>query len=241
MLRTSNTSLRVTLVLSIVVLHESGCLCPPCPNTPGAGAAAPAPPPPSAAATTEAIAAAPAAAVPARLVLWDGDKTGAGQAWASCNKKPECKVSFSKAAGAGIDGTVGLKFHGEGPDWIGGGWNWFGWYPETAGTDISPYRNLTFQIRVEAKSADAAPEPSSVAVILGCSKGTKNSADAPVQRYAADFANGQWHKVSIPIADLTSGTGAAFDPKTAWEFRVATWSGPPRDFNIYVDDIAVEK
>jgi hypothetical protein len=174
-------------------------------------------------------------------LIWDGDKVGAGQAWADCDKKPDCKATLVKAEGAGADGTAGIKFHGEGPGWIGGGWNWFGWYPETAGTDISPYTTLTFRIRVEGKSPDTAPEPSSVAVSLGCSNGKKNSADAPVQRYVADFADGRWHKVAVPIADLMSGNGAVFDPKTAWELRLATWSGPPRDFNIYIDDIAVEK
>jgi hypothetical protein len=235
----SGRSRRLALLLWLVPWTEAGCLCPPCPSAPGAAVPAVEPSPATAASKTPAVAA--PAATTARLVIWDGDKEGAGQSWTSCNKKPECKVSLAKAPDAGVDGTTGLKFHGEGPDWIGGGWNWFGWYPETGGTDISPYVNLTFQLRVEAKSPDAAPEPSSVAVSLGCSKGAKTSADAPVQRYVADFADGQWHKVSIPIADLTSGTGAAFDPKTAWEFKLTTWSGPPRDFNVYVDDIAVEK
>ena len=152
-----------------------------------------------------------------------------------------CKSTVVKAAGAGANGSAGLKFHGEGPGWIGMGWNWFGWYPDTAGTDISPYANLTFQIRVEGKSPDTAVDPAAVTALLACSKGKKGTADATVQKYTADFADGQWHKVSIPIADLMSGAGAAFDPGTAWEFRLGAWSATPRDFTMYVDDIAVEK
>ncbi|MDP9002707.1 MAG: hypothetical protein M3O46_21670 [Myxococcota bacterium] len=148
---------------------------------------------------------------------------------------------MTKAGGAGVDGSVGIKFHGEGPGWIGMGWNWFGWYPETAGTDLTPYTNLTFQIRVEGKSAETAPDPGALSASLGCSKGKKNSADATIQKYAGDFADGKWHKVVIPLADLTAGSGAAFDRATAWEFRVSNWSGALRDFNIDVDDIAVEQ
>jgi len=43
----------------------------------------------------------------------------------------------------------------------------------TAGTDFRPYRSLTFQIRVEPKSRDAAPDPRSVVVLLACSNGKK--------------------------------------------------------------------
>jgi hypothetical protein len=37
------------------------------------------------------------------------------------------------------------------------------------------------------------------------------------------------------------GAGSEFDPKTAWEFRLSTWSGTPRHFDIYIDDIGFEK
>jgi hypothetical protein len=56
-----------------------------------------------------------------------------------------------------------------------------------------------------------------------------------------DFADGQWHRVVVPVADLLYGDGSQFDPKTAWELRVGAWSATARDYNIYVDDIAFEK
>ena len=137
-------------------VSTAGCLCPPCP---GAGAA----PPPATAAAPSAISAAPAASAPAaavgsRLVIWNGDDTGGGaQGWASCDKTAECKTKLGPESGSGVNGSTALKFHAEGPGWLGMGWNLFGWYPETAGIDISPYSHLTFQIRVDAKSAEAAP------------------------------------------------------------------------------------
>jgi hypothetical protein len=35
--------------------------------------------------------------------------------------------------------------------------------------------------------------------------------------------------------------GAQFDWEKAWEFQLSTWSATPRDFSIYVDQIAAEK
>jgi hypothetical protein len=227
-------SIRFALLFVVAPLTQPGCLCPPCPAT--AGGAAPA----AAQATGNA---APSGPTPDRLVIWDGDKVAPGQSWADCDKKPDCKMTATKTAGAGTNGSAGIKVHVEGPSgWAGMGWNWFGWYPETGGTDLSSYANVTFQIKVEPKSPETAPDPAAVAALLGCSKGKKTSASVAIQKYTADFADGQWHKIAIPIADFLQGAdGATFDVKTAWEFRVAYWGATPRDFNIYLDDIATEK
>jgi hypothetical protein len=176
-----------------------------------------------------------------RLVIWDGDKAAGGQGWADCKQKPSCKSTLTKASGVGIDGSAALKFHGEGPDWIGGGWNWANYDPNSPGTDISQYTTLTFQIRVETGTGDGALDPSSLSVLLGCVKGKKDSADLPVQQYVKDFADGQWHKVVVPIGALTKGGGGAFDLRSAWQFVITTWSGTARTFTVYVDQIAVEK
>ncbi|HXN30325.1 MAG TPA: hypothetical protein VN894_00630 [Polyangiaceae bacterium] len=172
----------------------------------------------------------------ARLDFWDG-----GKSWADCDSKPSCKAALGAKSGAGLGGGKGLQFHAEGAGWAGSGWSWFGWYPPTAGTDLSPYGTLTFQIRVEAKLPDAAPDPRTVEVLLVCSNGKKTTARAVVQKYEALFDDGGWHKVAIPVADLTSGDGAGFDSKTVWEFRLSTWNATPRSFNIYIDQIAAEK
>jgi hypothetical protein len=176
-------------------------------------------------------------------MIWDGEGAGASsQGWASCDKAPNCKSVLAKDEKGGADGTPGLKFHGEGPGWIGGGWNWFGWYPQNAGIDITPYTHLTFDIRVEPSTTpETAVDPEAVSVALGCSASKEASADASVKRYEKDFADGKWHHVAVPLAALTKGKGAAFDPKSAWEFRIFQWSATPRNFTIYVDRIALEK
>ena len=219
-------------------VSTAGCLCPPCP---GAGVAPPA-----------ATAAAPSAAAPvasasaaagSRLVIWDGDgeSVGAGaKGWDSCDQKPACQTKLGPDSGSGVNGSTSLKFHGEGPGWLGMGWNLFGWYPETAGVDISPYSHLTFQIRVDAKSAEAAPEY--LGLSLGCSDKTKkDSANMAIEKYAKAFADGKWHKIEIPISALIKGAGAQFGLDSFWEFRLHTWTGTPKNFDIYIDEIAVEK
>jgi hypothetical protein len=210
-----------------------GCLCPPCPVEPGQATTAQAP------AAAEATPAAPGG----RYVIWDGETAGAaGKGWASCDKAPNCKSVFSKESAVGVDGTAGLRFHGEGPGWIGGGWNWFGWGSETAGTDLTPYSHFAFDIRVEpSAAAESAVDPDAVSVALGCSKGKQTSGDVSIRRYEKDFNDGKWHHVAIPIEAFTRGKGAVFDPKTAWEFRIFQWSDAPRNFTIFVDRIVLEK
>ena len=218
-------------------ISTAGCLCPPCPGAVVAG-------PPAAAAAPGAgnTGAAAPAAPGSRLVLWDGDGAGLGaQGWDSCDQKASCKVKVGADSGSGTNGSTSLKLHGEGPGFIGRGWNLFGWYPENAGYDMTPYSHLTFQIRVEAKSAEAAPDPGSVGVLLGCSRNKKDTATVPLEKYAKGFGDGKWHKVEIPISAFTKGPGAGFDAQSFWEFRLATWSGTPRNFDIYLDDIALEK
>ncbi|HEY3816217.1 MAG TPA: hypothetical protein VGL81_03550 [Polyangiaceae bacterium] len=236
----SNVWMRASLaiVAAALPLLEAGCLCPPCPV--GAGAT-------TASTNTGGAATSAAAATPTadRLVIWDGDKVGAGQSWADCGKKDlKCKSTLAKAAGQGFNGSAGMKWHAEGPDWMGGGWNWFGWWPMDSGTNIRGYGSLTFEVKVDAKTPDLAPDGDALAIALRCGNSkikACNTASVPLHRYVADFADGQWHKAVIPMADLISGEGAQFDPSTAWEFDLNEWSGPPRDFTVYVDDIAMEK
>jgi len=232
-------ALTATAWLGVLALGTAGCLCP-CPN--GVVAAAPA----TAAGPNAGAAAMPAApgaavATGGRLVIWDGDGAGAGaQGWDACDPKAGCsKVGID--SGSGTNGSTSVKMHGDGPGYLGMGWNFFGWYPENAGVDLTPYTHLTFQIRVEAKSPADAPDPASVGVLLGCSRNKNDSATVTVERYAKGFTDGKWHKVEIPIAMFTKGAGAKFDLGSFWEFRIATWSSTPHHFNIYIDDIAAEK
>lgn len=221
-------------LLLVAALAASGCLTPP--PLPAQGAAAPAP-----AQGPTAPAGAAAATGSGREVIWDGDEVTRGQGWASCDKEAEgCKSQLAPAAGEGADGSSGLKLHGEGPGWQGGGWNWFGWWPENAGTDLTGYDELAFSVKVTA-AKDKAPTPGGINLAFGCSHEKKNSADAPLGKYAANATDGSWHEVRIPLQDFFGGKGAECDARTAWELRVSSWSGTPVHFDLVLDNISVEK
>lgn len=221
------------LAVSIGLMSgAAGCLCPPCPTAAGAA-------PVTAGGGLNGPA--PAVTNGSRQVLWDGEGAGASaQGWDACDPKSGCS-KVGPAPGAGVGGSTALRLHGDGPGFLGMGWNLFGWYPQNAGYDMTPYSHLTFQIRVESKSPDSALDPASVGVLLGCSANKNDSATVPVERYAKGFADGKWHKVEIPVSAFTKGPGAKFDPTSFWEFRIATWSASPKHFDIYVDDLALEK
>jgi hypothetical protein len=235
MTSSSHSLLACTWALALASVGTIGCLCPPCPGSVAAAG-------PGAAAGPEAGAnAAGPVATGGRLMIWDGEEAGVGaKGWEDCDQKPGCKVTLGADGGTGINNSTSLKFHGDGGGWIGMGWNLFGWYPENAGVDISPYTHVTFQIRVESKSPDTAVDPSSVTVFLVCSRGKKDSATVSLEKYAKGFSDGKWHKVSIPISAFKKGA-AQFDLESVWEFHLNAWSGSPRYFDMYVDDLAAEK
>jgi hypothetical protein len=219
--------------LALLTLGTAGCLCPPCPTAAGAAPVT---------AGGGLYGPAPAVAGGSHQMLWDGEGAGSGaQGWDNCADPKNGCSKVGPAPGAGVGGSTALKLHGDGPGFLGMGWNLFGWYPPNAGIDMTPYSHLTFQIRVDAKSPDVAPDPGSVGVLLGCSANKNDSATVPVERYAKGFGDGKWHKVEIPVTAFTKGSGAKFDPTSFWEFRIATWSASPRHFDIYLDDIALEK
>lgn len=224
-----------TLLLLCVAapLVALGCVCPPC--AAGAGPAGAGATPAAANPGGEST-----AALAGDGMIWNGEGVGnAAKGWASCDKQP-CKSELTAVPGVGKDGTTGLKFVGEGAGFVGVGWNWFGWYPENAGTDVSGHSKLTFWIRFELPSPELAPEPSAVTFSIGGSN-KKNSASAPLSDYDKSAMDGKWHKISVPLADLKKGDGKDLDLKSVWEFRIGTWSAAPRKFEIYVDDIGFEK
>jgi hypothetical protein len=204
-----------------------GCILAPRANAPGAATE-------TQAKTGEA--APQAAAAGQKVTVWDGDAFGRNaKGWQECNQKPDCKVSLAAEPTAGKTGS-GLKFHAEGMDWMGFGWNWFGYWPADAGTDISAAKVMTFNIKVQSQAWD----PKALTVGLRCSAGKKESDSVTIAEFVQDLGDGQWHEVTIPLDRFTSGKGAAFDKKTAWELAIGTWSQTPQNLDVYLDDVAFQ-
>jgi hypothetical protein len=167
------------------------------------------------------------------LIVWDGDKFSHGQSWVS----PQSPLNYIKAVtdeGSFHNGKVGLEFHGEGAQYIGGGWNWQGWYPADSGTDIRNYRNLSFWCRVEGPK-----KPDDFSVSLTCSppnvgKPTKTVA---ISEYSIDgtIMDGKWHHIVIPLTDMYDDKG--FNPAKAWEIDFSKYSAGETNVSLFVDEI----
>lgn len=178
---------------------------------------------------------------PAELILWNGEAShDSGAGWASCQNEREgtCKARLEELAGAGRDGGAVLHFSARGSEWLGFGWNWFGWWPEDAGTDISGRHTFAFAIKVVGRPG-LAPEPFTLNVALGGS--ARDGQDAteaiPILDHAQGFSDGQWHEVNVPLSAMLRGKGARFDTYRAWSFTIGAWNQGQREYEIFVDDV----
>jgi hypothetical protein len=177
--------------------------------------------------------------VPAVLV-WSGDAPNErASGWASCEKeKAPCSAQLAALPGVGHDGSVGLKFEAKGTEWLGFGWNWFSWWPDTAGTDIAEHRSLRFWIKITGPQGKT-PEPFTVNVSLGGSaRGGKDaSAAVPIVDYEPKFADGEWHRVVVPIAPMLRGAGETFDTSRVWSLTIGAWNQGDREYSVQLDEI----
>ena len=175
------------------------------------------------------------------MLIWDGDeKGGNAKEWANCNLKVGCKSTAKAIPSEGVNKSVGLEWHVEGKDWKGFGWNWHGFYPENAGTDISAQKNLSFWIRLRIDDPKKAPDLKDLTVALACSTNKGESAQVSLVTYVDSLTDQQWHEIVVPISDLTKGKGKDCDLTKAWEFRLGEYSMSERNFTVFVDNIGFD-
>ncbi len=175
-------------------------------------------------------------------LVWDGDQTGGNaKEWANCNLKDKCQSALRVAPLIGINDSVGLEWQVKGKDWKGFGWNWFGWWPESAGTDVTGFKNLSFFVRLEAQDAKKGPSLGDLKVVLASStKGRIESAEVPLIGYIDSLADSKWHEIVIPLSEFTKGKGKNFDLTRVWEFRFSEYSMSEEDFKLFVDNIGFD-
>ena len=172
-----------------------------------------------------------APAVPGKNVVWDGDQLKTGQGWVS----PQTSSNYFRRqpSDTATNQTV-LELHAEGALYIGGGWNWRGWWPPTTGTDVTTNRNLAFWMKVSGSS-----KPDLLQVCLASAGATNTSRHVDLAAYAEDVADGQWHEVVIPLQDLAD-PAADFKLAKTWELQLHTWSPTPREFSLLIREIAFD-
>jgi len=179
---------------------------------------------------------APASGADGTLMIWDGDAASAGGGWAEPKTAKSVIESTDKEK---HKGRQALQFRGSGPEWIGCGWNWHGWYPPDSGTDLSGYKTMRFYVKADG---EAKPDDFDISLI---SNKTNRSAILKISKYVADnatakFNDGNWHEVNIPLKDFIVA-GSTFDPKKVWEFDIGQWSREKRDFAMYLDSVQFQQ
>ena len=165
-----------------------------------------------------------------RHIVWDGEEFAHGLSWAAPQNpfiylKPQTDDAHS--------GEVALEFHGDGAGWMGGGWNWHGWYPSNAGTDITGFRNLAFWVKVVGDN------PGGIGIALNCSSNKKQTRACSIQDYCPGLLDGAWHEVVMPLTDLYQGA-REFDPRSVWQLDLNIWAPKERKFSLYIDDIGFD-
>jgi hypothetical protein len=189
---------------------------------------------------------APAASAPAKsaakaTLIWDGeDPAVSAKGWASCDDKGLCSAAVNVKPGVGRNGTNGLEFAAKGKKWAGFGWNWFGWWPDTAGTNISAYKSLRFWLKISAEPGKKKPPLDALRVTLrGSSKGGKDTTAAvPVGDYAPTLLDGEWHEIVVPLEPLLRGEGETFDSEKTWEIDLGAWTTEECEYKLVLDEIA---
>jgi hypothetical protein len=174
-------------------------------------------------------------------LVWDGDEHGGNaKEWANCNLSGDCASTVKLVPSQGVNDSVGLEWHVEGKDWKGFGWNWYGWWPENAGTDVSEFKNLSFWIRLQVHAGDP-PKLNDLKVALASStKNPEESQQVALIDYLDDISDGQWHEVIVPLSEFAKGSAENFDFTKTWEFRLGEYSMDPRNFSIYIDNIGFD-
>lgn len=165
-----------------------------------------------------------------RLTVWDGERYAGGLSWVA----PAVPLNFIRAqSDEAHSGKVALEFHAEGSGYLGGGWNWHGWWPPESGEDIRGLRNLCFWAKL------VADDPQDINVLLG-SNNKETTGAVSVFEYCPELRDGEWHEVVIPLHDLYAVKRTNFDPRKAWELQFQSWSPRARSFSLLLDDLGFD-
>lgn len=168
---------------------------------------------------------------PRDLLVWNGDEMpkGGGFHW------PE-KAGMAKPAPVGEGARAGrnaLRMHLEAVRQGGFGWNWHGWFPKEAGSDISAMAAVVFAVRV-----DGAAKPESLSVSLKSNNG-KASKEADIVALSPDVLDGKWHEVAVPLTAILPG--GELDLTKAWEIVISATAKTDMTCDIFVDEIGFAK
>lgn len=173
----------------------------------------------------------PASAAARRVVVWDGEQARKGSGWVnpkSCTIGPQTAEAHSGRT------AVEFTFKGSGGEWLGAGWNWCAFQTGPFGTDITAFRTLTFWMKTKGEVAD-------IQLNLLCNGEKFDLPEHHTEKlsaldYCPRLRDGQWHQVTIPLADINQPKG--FDSMHVGELQM--FNAGAGDGSFFIDDIAFE-
>ena len=193
-------------------------------------------PPSDASAGVDAGADAGDAALPRKVTtVWNGDSVTGGAGWATPSTNPISIESSVAHVGAALLWDVVPQS----VPWSEWGYNWKGF--QKPGTPASSAVAFTFYVKLAGNHP-----PSDIVVSLRSAIDDKYAHQPPaaaglrgvsLAKYAPSFADGAWHRVSLPMADVLAGENAAEFAEIFEVFMGAAGS----DYRLYLDDLAFEQ
>jgi hypothetical protein len=165
------------------------------------------------------------------MIVWDGDGVTGGAGWATPDTNPFTVQTTVAHQGAALFWNV----IPQSSPWSEWGWNWKAW--QTPGTDVSKATAFTFFLRLAGNRP-----PDDIVVTLRSSINQKYAHQPPkdgglrgvsLRLYEPSFADGTWHRITIPMGDILSDDVAADFAQVYEVFMGAGGS----DYQLYLDDI----
>lgn len=135
-------------------------------------------------------------------------------------------VSFEEA---GADDARPVHFHAATPNYRPLAFHWH-WSP-TAETGVRglPAAALSFSLKVVGPK-----KPQELFVDLGEPRKTPVS----IRPFEPSFADGSWHRITIPFRALKNSDSFGKEPWTNMSIRAFVWN--PADFDLFIDSIALD-
>jgi hypothetical protein len=167
-----------------------------------------------------------------QVVVWDGEQVSKGAGWTNpktCTIEPQTIESHS--------GHTALEFRfkgGSNEAWPGAGWNWCAFQTGPYGTDITAFKYLIFWMKTRGKVAN--PQVNLLCNGKVFDMPEHHTEKVSVLHYCSQLFDGEWHKVSIPLADLVQPNG--FDPLHVGELQI--FNAGEGDGSFFIDDIGFE-
>ncbi len=168
-----------------------------------------------------------------KIVVFDGDKIGdTAKGWTSTPQGKATVAAQDKEVRT--TGKKAIEFHAEGKEYMGCGWNWYGWWPNDSGTDISSFKNLRFWAKLTGETKPTVLN----ATLVANDKDKKSGESCDLLQYCADLADGKWHEIVIPIKDLDAKN--SLNRAKVWELMLGSWSQDEVKFSLFVDNIGFD-